>query len=110
MFLGSVPKNFQKLGGGFVLVSVRLHSKKLGELNRFLSEFYDTNMEIENDLKWEKKYQNPIEMTDLIGAFIDNFENFDIKMWISLDKDIFIKISERNANDVIKYLFERYPY
>ena len=35
---------------------------------------------------------------------------FDIKMWISLDKDIFIKISEYNANEIIKYLFERYPY
>ena len=51
-----------------------------------------------------------IEITDLIAAYIDNEENFDIKMWISLDKDIFIKISEYNANDIIKYLFERYPY
>ena len=67
-------------------------------------------LEIENKLKWEKEYENPIEITDIIGAFVDNSDQFDIKMWISLDKDIFVKISEQNANDIIKYLFERYPY
>ena len=89
---------------------VKLQSHKPGELNKFLSEYYDTNLEIENQLKWEKNYENPIEITNLIAVFIDNTENFDIKMWISLDKNIFIKISEYNANDIIKYLFERYPY
>ncbi len=88
----------------------KFQSHKPGEINEFLSEYYNTNLEIEKHLKWEKKYENPIELTDLIAAFIDNAENFDIKMWISLDKDIFIKISEYNANDIIKYLFERYPY
>jgi lipopolysaccharide biosynthesis protein len=91
-------------------VQVKLHSKKTGELNKFLSEFYNTDMELEKKLKWEKNYANPIEITDIISAFVDNIENFNIKMWISLDKDIFIKVSEQNANDIIKYLFERYPY
>ncbi len=90
--------------------SVRLQSKKNGELNKFLSEYYNTNLEIEHKLKWEKNYENPIEITELIAAFVDNSDHFDIKMWISLDKDIYIKISEQNANDIIKYLFERYPY
>lgn len=93
-----------------MLASVKLQSKKKGELNKFLSEYYNTNLEIEDKLKWEKEYENPIEITDIIGAFVDNLDHFDIKMWISLDKDIFVKISEQNANDIIKYLFERYPY
>ncbi len=89
---------------------VRLQSKKKGELNKFLSKFYDTNLEIENETKWTKEYKNPVEITDLIGIFIDNINKYDIKMWINLDKDIYIKISEQNANMVIKYFFERYPY
>lgn len=93
-----------------MIASITLQSKKNGELNRFLSEYYNTNLEIYNSLTWEKDYENPIEMTDIIAAFVDNFDNFDIRMWISLDKDIFIKISNKNANDIIKYLFERYPY
>ena len=87
--------------------SVRLQSKKKGELNKFLSKYYDTNLEIEHLLQWEKKYDNPIEITELIGTYV---EDYDIKMWIHLDKDIFVKISNKNANDVIRYLFERYPY
>ena len=93
-----------------MLAQVRLQSKQKGELNRFLSKFYDTNLEIQNEIKWIKEYKNPVEITDLIGVFIDNINKYDIKMWVNLDKDIYIKISEKNADMVIKYFFERYPY
>lgn len=93
-----------------MLAKVRLQSKKKGELNKFLSKFYDTNLKIEAENKWLKEYKNPVEITDLIGVFIDNINKYDIKMWVNLDKDIYIKISEQNADTVIKYLFERYPY
>ena len=89
---------------------IKIHSKKKGEINKFLSKFYNTNLEIEKKLRWEKEYKNPIEMAELIGTFADNIYEFDIKMWVSLDKDIFINISDKNANNIIKYLFERYPY
>ena len=93
-----------------MLARIRLQSKKIGEINNFLSKFYNTDLEINDKLKWEKTYENPIEMTEIIGIYADNQENFDIRMWISLDKDIFVKISNKNANDIIKYLYERYPY
>lgn len=90
--------------------TVNLYSNKKGELNNFLSRFYNTNLEIHDNLRWEKKYANPLELAEIIGIFIDNFDNYNITMWISLDKNVFISISEDNANDVIKYLYERYPY
>ena len=89
---------------------IHLNSNKTGEINKFLSKFYNTSFEIENDLEWEKKYQNPIEIAEIIGTFIDNSDDFDIFMWISLDKDIFIFITENNADSIIRYLYERYPY
>ena len=89
---------------------VNLYSNKKGELNNFLSRFYNTNLEIYNNLKWEKKYANPLELAEIIGTFIDNIEDYDISMWISLDKDVFISISKDNADDIIRYLYERYPY
>ena len=90
--------------------SVSLYSNKKGELNKFLSSFYNTNLEIYNNLKWEKKYANPLELAEIIGTFIDNIEDYNISMWISLDKDVFISISKDNADDIIRYLYERYPY
>ena len=90
--------------------SVNLYSNEKGELNNFLSRFYNTDLEIYDSLKWEKKYANPLELAEIIGTFIDNIDDYDITMWISLDKNVFISISEENANDIIRYLYERYPY
>lgn len=93
-----------------MIASVNLYSEKKGELNDFLSLFYDTNLNIENDLKWEKEYHNPIELAEIIGIYTDNSDDFSLNMWVSLDKDIFIKVTAKNADELIKYLYERFPY
>ena len=93
-----------------MFVSVNLYSEKLGELNNFLSKFYNTNLEIYNDLSWEKKYNNPIEMAEIIGVFLDNIDDYFINMWICLDKNVYINVNEKNGNDIIKYLYERFPW
>ncbi len=93
-----------------MLVCVHLYSQKTGELNRFLSHFYNTYFDLENCLHWEKKYANPIELAEIIGAFIDNCDAFFLSMWICLDKNVFIRVTQENANDIIKYLYERFPY
>lgn len=93
-----------------MLAKITLYSDKKGELNRFLSSFYNTNLEIENDLKWEKESANPVELADLIGVYIDNSDDYLLTMWITLDKDIFVNITDNNADNVIRYLFERFPY
>ncbi len=93
-----------------MIATINLYSNKKGELNKFLSSFYNTDLEIGNNLNWENKYKNPIELADLIGTFVDNNDDFNITMWICLDKDLFIRVTEKNANDIIKYLYERFPY
>ena len=91
-------------------VTVKLRSKKIGEIDKFLTKFYETNANIYKELEWQKDYQNPIEISDIIGAFVDNLDSYDLNMWICLDKNIFINVTDVNANKIIKYLFERYPY
>lgn len=93
-----------------MLAKITLYSEKKGELNKFLSSFYNTNLDIENALKWEKESANPVELADIIGAFIDNSDDYLLNMWLSLDKDVFVNITSENADDVIKYLYERFPY
>ena len=61
-------------------------------------------------LSGKKEYQNPIEIADILGTFIENDDKFDIVMWISLDKGAYIKITPNNADSIIRYLYERYPY
>ncbi|MCI8699795.1 MAG: hypothetical protein HFJ47_00455 [Clostridia bacterium] len=88
---------------------VNLYSTKKGELNRFLSSFFNTEMEIYNKLSWQKSYNNPIEVTDLIGVYVDNYDNYSINLWICLDNNVYINVSEKNADALIRYIYERYP-
>ena len=55
-----------------MIATVNIYSNKKGELNRFLSNFYNTDLDIEDDLKWEKTYKNPVELAEIIGIYIDN--------------------------------------
>lgn len=89
---------------------VNLYSEQKGEINKFLNKFYNTTTNLESSLKWEKYFDNPIEMAEIIGTFIDNNEKYDINMWVSLDKGFFINVTENNADQIIRYLYERFPY
>ena len=91
-------------------VIVNLYSKKDNEINRFLSNYNNNENQKSNLLEWKKEYANPIEIADIIGVFIDNSDKYDIRMWVSLDKDFFINVTDNNAEQIIRYLFERYPY
>lgn len=89
---------------------VRLYSNNKGEITRFLQEFYNSNLELEYDLEWEKEFENPIEIVDIIGAFIENNDIYKFNMWISIDKNCFINVTDENADELIRYLYERFPY
>ena len=84
--------------------------QKNGEIKRFLDKFFNCNINLTDNLHWNKEFQNPIEIVDFIGVFIDNIDDYKITMWISLDKDVLINVNNTNANNIIKYFFERYPY
>ena len=86
--------------------TLNLYCKDQNELSSFLERFYNKKFEksIENIT-----FDNPIEMVDLISEIIDNNDKYNISAWINLDEDIFIKISNSNLDDIIKYLYERYP-
>ena len=86
---------------------VNLYSDKNGEIKKFINLFYNKSFDIEdNTLKWEKVF----EISDIIGTFIENNDKFKINMWVSFDKNVFINITENNADKVIRYIFERFPY
>ena len=89
---------------------INFYSDTKGEISKFLSNFYGKQTILENDFKWEKSFENPIQMADFLGVFIDNKDLYKINMWISLDEGIFINVTEDNVDNIIRYLYERYPY
>lgn len=91
-------------------VTVSLYSTENGEIARFLHDFYEKIIEIKNGLEWEEEFKNPTQSASIIGAFIDNNEKFKINMWVSLDTGFYINVTDFNADKIIRYLYERYPY
>lgn len=91
-------------------VVVNLYSKKNNEIYRFLQDFNREDIKDKNALEWTKEFKNPIEIADIIGVFMDNNDKYGINMWISLDKDFSINVTDSNVDQIIRYLFERYPY
>ena len=91
-------------------VMVNLYSEKPSEIKKFLDAFYELDVNVPDYSKWEKIFSNPIQMADIIGAFIDNNDKFSINMWVSFDENFFINVTDYNSDKIIRYLFERYPY
>ncbi len=93
-----------------MIAKMILFSHNKDDINNFLSKFYNTNLGLENTLSWHKDFSNPVDISEIIAALVDNNNSFNIIMWISLDEDVFINITPSNAEIIIRYLFERYPY
>ena len=94
----------------FLNFSVNLYSTNNNDINNFLSSFYSKDLHLENKLKYSIYFEAPAEMIDLISAIIENKEKYQINPWISLDKKIFINVTENNLDLVIRYIYERFPY
>lgn len=92
------------------MVSIHLYSMKKGEIANFLKRFYEKDIVSDDILQWSKEFENPIEIADIIGSFIDNDEKFEINMWTSLDEGFLLRVSEDNVDSIIRYLYERFPY
>ena len=90
--------------------SISLYSNTVGEIEKFLKLYSSIDFNLENKQNFKQEFQNPIDMIDFMSCFIDNNNKFKISMWISIDKDIYIKINEYNLNTIIKYIYERYPW
>lgn len=90
--------------------TVSIYSNKKGEIRNFLEEFFSKKLILTNELFWNENFSSPFELIDIISCYIDNKDKFEINIWISLDKNVFICITENNINNLIKYIYERYPY
>ena len=94
---------------------IKLYSDINGEISRFVNSFYLATEDIlkvvnSDTLELEIDYQNPVEMSDMIGTFIENKDDYKINMWLSIDEDVLINVTSNNADEIIRYLYERFPY
>lgn len=90
--------------------SVNIYSEKNNEIERFLKDYYSSEeITINNKLYWNKIFSSPFDLIDIISVYIDNKEKYNINIWISLDTNVYICVTENNINHLIKYIYERFP-
>lgn len=90
--------------------TVKLYSRFDNEVDRFLKLYFNKDFIVENKHCWKHEVANPVELVDIATTFCDNKEKFKANMWISLDKDVYISISDNNIEQIVRYIFERFPY
>lgn len=90
--------------------NINLFSTNLNDINDFLSKFYSKNITDFSNKNCQINFKNPTELVSLISALIDNNDLYKITAWLNLDENTYIKISPENLNEIIKYIYERYPY
>ena len=90
--------------------SLNLYSENEIDIKKFLEQYYSKNLILDNNLHYNKEFENPIDMIEILSCLIDNIDKYNISSWISLDEDIYICVTTKNLNNIIKYLYERYPY
>jgi hypothetical protein len=92
------------------MYEINLFAEKKEVLNNFLLKFYGSNFDEISTLNFEQTFENPVDMVTLISTLIDNNDKYEIGVWVSIDSNIYINITENNLDKVIKYFFERYPW
>lgn len=57
---------------------VFLFANKKGEIKNFLEKYDNKQIELEDSLYWQKEFSNPIEISEIIAAFADNINKFNL--------------------------------
>ncbi|QNU68295.1 hypothetical protein EHE19_007775 [Ruminiclostridium herbifermentans] len=90
-------------------VSISLWSNLQGEIQRFLSSYYQKEYKNDEQVNsWTNEFWNPLESIDMISALMDNYDKYNVTMYIHMENGYLHRITEENYDDVIKGLLELY--
>lgn len=98
------PKAFS---GSKSLIKDKQGSYSNNNFNKSKNKLTNVN---KRTLEWEINFRNPLEIADILGALIENNDKFNINMWVSIDEGLFINVTDYNADEIIRYLYERFPW
>lgn len=88
-----------------MLCTVSLISNCDGEISRFLSAYFNQNMNIKKEtFKWSLICNSPFECLSLVTTVIDNNNQYNMQVVVSMP-DLNGIINDDNINQFVKYLY-----
>lgn len=86
-------------------ITLSLITNKKEELNKFLSTYYEKDMNIKDEtFKWSIICNSPFECLDIVTTAIDNNDKYNMQVHISMP-ELETVIDDNNINDFIKYIY-----
>lgn len=94
---------------------VKLYASKPNEITRYLNKFFQTleipkTMEQSDLVEWQGSYSNPLDLVDFVSYHQDQLDDFEVGLWICLDPSLYIQVTKENSDDIIRYIYQRFPY
>ena len=86
-------------------ITVSLITNQKDEINRFLSTYYQREMDIKNEtFKWSMICNSPFECLNIVTTAIDNNDKYNMQVHISMP-ELEAVIDDNNVNDFVKYIY-----
>ena len=87
-------------------IIVTLLAEKPRELNRFLSSYYNKDMQIEEGaFRWTSIFQKPLDSICMLATLVDNIEDYKIEALVSIKHYNSVKVTNENINELVKLLY-----
>ena len=94
---------------------VKLYASKPNEIAGYLNKYFQTldipkAMDKPDLLEWQASYSNPWDLVDFVSYHQDQEDDFEVGLWICLDPSLYIQVTKENSDEIIRYIYERFPY
>ena len=87
-------------------IIVTLLAEKPCELNRFLSSYYNKDMQIEEGaFRWTSIFQKSLDSICMLATLVDNIEDYKIEALVSIKHYNSVKVTNENINELVKLLY-----
>lgn len=86
-----------------MLITVSLMSKKEGEIKRFLDSYYGKESDVDElVIEWIYVYRNEMQAISLIDTVMDNYDEYDLSLWIKIDDEDVIEVTKHSRTRITK--------
>lgn len=89
-------------GSQFMSVKVSLMAKQQGELKKFFHCCYKKESDIDDDvIEWIYVFRNALDACDIIDIAMDNYNDYDISVWMQIEDDDIMEVTTKNRTKII---------
>ncbi|MDK2798458.1 MAG: hypothetical protein PWP27_38 [Clostridiales bacterium] len=85
-----------------MLITVNLMSQEKGEIKRFIDNYFEKESDVDTDVvEWIYVYRNSMEAADIIDVLMDNYNDYNISLWVQIDDEDITEVTKHNRSKIM---------